>query len=587
VCTRSRLSIALSLLASLVAAPSMLAAEGFVLHAFERRELTDVYFSEGAGAGDIDGDGDVDIVYGPYWFAGPSFTERHEIWPAKPQPRERYADSFFSWVDDVDGDGDRDVFSVGFPGTPAWVYENPGREGLDRPWTKHQVFDKVSNESPHWIDIAGDAAPELVCTREGYFGYASIDRARPFAPWTFRAISEKIAPAPFGHGLGVGDVNGDGRLDVIHANGWLEQPLEASSAELWRLHEVAFTDSYGGAEMHAYDVDGDGDNDVITSLAAHDFGLAWYEQKRVGDAITFELHRIAGDRPAQSRYGLVFSEPHSVNLADIDGDGLADIVTGKTYWSHHEKSPLWNAGAVVYWFRLVRTAAGVDWVPYRADGDAGIGRQVGVFDVDGDGLPDIVTGGMKGANVLLHRTRAVGEPEWRAAQPKPFEGTDRRADRGAAAQIDDATGRVPGAIEGETLKVLRVGAGKVTTQAMSGFRKGRWSGGEQLFWSGATPRARLELGFEVAADGEYEVSAAFTTARDYAIVNLLLDDTALGLPLDLYDYPDVGTSGELAFGARRLAAGEHRLTVEITGANESAVKAFLVGLDYLRVVPRK
>ncbi len=74
----------------------------------------------------------------------------------------------------------------------------------------------------------------------------------------------------------------------------------------------------------------------------------------------------------------LFSELHSVALADIDGDGLKDIVTGKTYWSHHRQSPMWDAGAVVYWFKLVRGDDGVDWIPYKADGEAGIGRQISV-----------------------------------------------------------------------------------------------------------------------------------------------------------------------------------------------------------------
>ena len=155
--------------------------------------------------------------------------------------------------------------------------------------------------------------------------------------------------------------------------------------------------------MFAYDVDGDGDNDVITSLAAHDFGLAWYEQVRDGGVTKFRQHLIMGDRPEQNRYGVVFSEPHSVKLADIDGDGLKDIITGKTYYSHHKQSPMWDAGAVVYWFRLRRTPAGVDWVPYKADGESGIGRQLVVHDLNNDGLPDLAAGGMKGAHVLLHR----------------------------------------------------------------------------------------------------------------------------------------------------------------------------------------
>ncbi|HEY2413171.1 MAG TPA: VCBS repeat-containing protein [Pirellulaceae bacterium] len=392
-------------------------AQEYALHSFERQQLTDVYYSEGIAAGDLNRDGHVDIVYGPYWFAGPSFQERHEIYSAKPQPRERYADHFFAWVYDFNGDGWNDVLTAGFPGTPAFVYENPRADGHWQPWRKHQVLDSVSNESPQFVNIVGDEQPELVCTHEGFFGYATFDPAQPLVAWTFHPISEKVAPVPFGHGLGIGDVNGDGKGDILMKDGWFEQPSNLGDSVRWSFQRAKFTTT-GGAEMYAYDVDGDGDNDVITSLAAHDFGVVWHEQVREGDKIAFRQHTIVGDEVANNRYGVLFSEPHSVNLADIDGDGLKDIVTGKTYWSHHTKSPLWDAGAVVYWFRLVRGPNGVDWVPNKADGDSGIGRQLIVHDMNQDGLLDIAAGGMKGANVLLHQKTPVTETAWKAAQPK-------------------------------------------------------------------------------------------------------------------------------------------------------------------------
>lgn len=558
-------------------------AEERKLDTFQRVPLTDVYYSEGAGAGDLNGDGHADLVYGPYWFAGPEFREKHEIYPPKPQNTEGYADNFFSWLRDFNGDGAADVFVVGFPGTPAYVYENPTKEHLDQHWKKHQVIDEVSNESPHFTNLVGDDRPELVCTRDGFFGYATIDWERPLEGWTFHAVSEKIAPERFGHGLGVGDVNGDGKNDIIFSGGWFEQPAELSAQPRWTLHEAAFTNAYGGAEMYAYDVDGDGDNDVITSLAAHDFGLAWYEQDKSGSETVFRQHLIVGDRPEQNRYGVVFSELHSVNLADIDGDGLKDIVTGKTYYSHHKASPLWDAGAVVYWFRLVRGKDGVDWVPYLADDEAGIGRQVGLHDVNGDKLPDIVVGGMKGAHVLLHRRESVDEQRWQAAQPKAIQASSSKSARGKPSAIDDATGRVPGALEGESLKVLRATAGQTTVQKMGGFAKDRWSGGEQLFWTGAKPGERLELDLPVKTTGLYNLAAAFTMARDYATVQVHLDDKPLGDPLDLYNYPDVLTTGMLEIGQQELSAGSHKLTIEITGANSSAVKAHMVGLDYIQL----
>src|SRR6185436_10750845 len=147
----------------------------------------------------------------------------------------------------------------------------------------------------------------------------------------------------------------------------------------WTFYPASFA-KFGGAEMYAYDVDGDGDNDIITSLQAHEFGLAWYEQVQDGDKRAFKQHLIMGSKTTENAYGILFSELHSVNLADIDGDGLQDIVTGKTYWSHHMQSPMWDAGAVVYWFRLVRKGKEVDWVPYQADDNSGIGRQLIVTD---------------------------------------------------------------------------------------------------------------------------------------------------------------------------------------------------------------
>ncbi len=557
-----------------------------VLHTFERQPLTDIYYSEGATTGDIDGDGKADIVHGPYWFAGPEFKQKREIYPAVAQPRKGYANNFFSWVYDFDGDGSNDVLSVGLPGSAAVLNRKPGHAGLYKPWQQTAVLPGIGNESPQFLNLVGDQRPELVCVHEGRFGYAAPDWKRPLAPWSFHPISKADGFGRFTHGLGLGDVDGDDRLDVLFKGGWFQQPKSLDGDPAWKLHPVRFAGP-GGADMFTYDVDGDGDNDVITSLAAHTFGLAWYEQLHDGDQIVFRQHLIMGDHASQNRYGVLFSELHAVHLADIDGDGLKDIVTGKTYWSHHTQSPLWDAGAVVYWFKLVRSKnKKVDWVPYQADGESGIGRQLTVADINGDSLPDIVVGGMKGAHVLIHKKTKVDQTAWQKAQPKLYKGgpppstAGAERTRGPLSPIDEKTGRVANAIEGEKMK-MQVTAGNARSQKMGGFAGDRWSGADHLWWTGARPGDKLSLALAVEKAGVYDLEVVMTCAKNYGIVRLSLDDKPLGKPVDLYN-PDVITTGVLKFRTPQVTAGQHKLVVEIVGANTAAEKSYMVGLDYVR-----
>jgi VCBS repeat protein len=412
------------------------------LHTFKRIQLGDQFWSEGANAGDLNNDGVADIIAGPYWWEGPDYAKRHEYYPATTTfkltlgpmttvdvpgfegtlgKENKYSDNFFAWPFDFNKDGWNDILIIGFPGTDTSWFENP--KGKDGHWTRHKVFAQTDNESPTFADLTGDGKPELVCITKGRYGYATPDWSDPSKPWTFHPISPDNKYGNFTHGMGLGDVNGDGRLDLLEKDGWWEQPASLAGDPIWTLHAQKF--GSGGSQMYAYDVNGDGLNDVITALTAHSFGLAWYEQHREGGTTGFREHVIMNKEPGDNRYGVKFSEVHAIDLVDMDGDGLKDLVTGKRFWSHGRTGdPDRNDAAVVYWFRLTRASGAsgasktVDFVPYLVDSESGVGTQVVAVDVNKDGLLDIVAANKRGVFVHLHQKRTGTREEWEKAQPK-------------------------------------------------------------------------------------------------------------------------------------------------------------------------
>jgi hypothetical protein len=429
-------SIALAGVLSASLFPLSTLAADYTVHTWKKIQLSDQFWSEGATIGDFNKDGKMDVVSGPYWWEGPDFKARHEYYPATrtfklgkisqiPVPgfegalgaNNTYSDNFFAFTFDFNKDGWDDILIYGFPGLDASWYENPqGKKNAagSTHWKRHKVYGNVDNESPQWGDITGDGKPEIVSNSGGTFGYAEPDWSDTTKPWTWRAVTPKVGYQRFTHGMGFGDVNGDGKADMLEAKAWWEQ---TASGE-WTKHAANFGE--GGAQMYAYDVNGDGLNDVITSIAAHGYGLAWFEQKRDGDKISFTENRFVGKTAKDNKYGVVFSQLHAVDLVDMDGDGLKDIVTGKRFWAHGAHGDADPAGAaVVYWFKLVRNAdKSVDWIPYLIDNDSGVGTQVVAADVNGDGLHDVIVGNKKGTFVNVHGTKKVSKEEWEKAQPK-------------------------------------------------------------------------------------------------------------------------------------------------------------------------
>jgi len=362
-------------------------------HSFRRILLSSEFYCEGATYADFDRDGDTDVATGPRWYEGPAFTAAHELYVPQAFDPKNYSDCFFLFARDIDGDGWVDVLRVGFPGADGSWFKNPGTSGGH--WPRHQVVNVVDTESPDFTDITGDGRPELVFASGGRLGWAGPDPLDATQPWIFHPTTPASGFHAFTHGLGVGDVNSDGRADILEATGWWQHPPSLMGDPLWTRHPATF--GAGGAQMAAVDIDGDGDADVVATLEAHGYGLAWFEQSAGG----FTEHIIA-PRVADGS-GVAIHEPHALAVVDVDKDGDPDIVTGERFWAHVPAGmPDFAAPAHLYWFELVRSQGAVTFIPHLVDDASGVGTQVTVGDVTADGLVDIVVANKKGAFVFVH-----------------------------------------------------------------------------------------------------------------------------------------------------------------------------------------
>jgi hypothetical protein len=358
---------------------------------FQKIVLDKTFRSEGVAVGDVNHDGKPDVLAGDVWYAAPDW-KMSEIRPVGQYDGAKgYSQCFANFAQDINGDGWVDSIVIGMPGEPCRWYENP--KNKPGHWKERIVVDSACNETPMMADLLSDARPVLLfgVRPQGIMAWFSIPKDLE-GLWDMHAVSGPNAPGTerYSHGLGAGDINGDGRNDVLFTNGWWEAPQDRTKTN-WTFHPANLGPPC--ADMLVYDIDGDGASDVITS-SAHAYGIWWFQQVKSDKGVEWKQHDIAPK---------LFSQSHAMVLVDINGDGVKDFVVGKRFWSHGPKGDVDpDKPAVLYWFELRRPQKGTaELIPHQIDDDSGVGTQFEVADLNADNKIDIVTSNKKGVHIFL------------------------------------------------------------------------------------------------------------------------------------------------------------------------------------------
>ncbi|MDP6778155.1 MAG: VCBS repeat-containing protein [Candidatus Latescibacteria bacterium] len=350
---------------------------------------------ESAGVFDVDGDGVPDIVSGAFWYRGPDFRARHHIGPV--QASGEYYDDFSTIPLDVNGDGRLDFITGGWWGNTLRWRENP--EDPAEMWPEHVIAETGNVETTRAFDIDGDGVDELVPNTPGQNEVVAF-KLKTDAAGKGAGVFDRHVIFTFpdgerqGHGLGCGDIAGNGRMDVVLHHGWLEAPADPWDG-VWIRHSDAWELDWHGSSipMLVADVNGDGLNDIIVGNG-HGYGLSWLEQARAQDGTrTWTIHPID---PFNAQY-------HDMHWVDIDGDGQCELVTGKRFRAHNGNDPgAWDDYGISYfkWTGEGFARQVIDYGPIGAT--QGCGIHFAVADLNDNGLLDIVAPGKDGLYVFYN-----------------------------------------------------------------------------------------------------------------------------------------------------------------------------------------
>jgi hypothetical protein len=371
-------------------------------------QLLCVDANEGCDVADLDGDGKLDVAAGRNWYRNPD-------WAGRPLRAiadwNGYVESNGEHCYDVNGDGRPDVVSMSFLPAQVHWYENPGEKGLKLGlmWQQHLLVDTgySQNEAAFLHDINGDGVPEWIAN--------SWNKTNPLIVWSLGAetrevqvprgkqtvtesrevpalVRNTIGESGNGHGMAFGDLNNDGREDIVVATGWYERPEGDPLTDVWTWHPL-WEDLHSSCPMLIRDFDGDGKSDLMWGRG-HDYGLyCWYGRGPDADGkLQFDETEIDSS----------YSQVHALHFADLDGDGRDEIISGKRYRAHNDGDPggldpplicyyVWTPGARTFTRHTIN------------EGSVGTGLQIRTADLDGDGDLEIVVAGKEGTHILWNR----------------------------------------------------------------------------------------------------------------------------------------------------------------------------------------
>jgi hypothetical protein len=336
---------------------------------------------ESAGVMDVNKDGNPDIVSGAFWYAGPGFVQRSYIGEVK--RHDEYYDDFSTIPIDVNKDGYPDFVTGGWWGNTVRWRQNPGAAGGH--WAEHIIGECGNVETTRAWDVDGDGEVEIVPNNPGR--PLLCFKLTGHSQFTKYTIADKQ-----GHGIGFGDIDGDGRGDFIVSNGWLQAPADTWKGT-WPLHND-FQLGETGIPIIVTDVNKDGVNDLIVGQG-HSYGLHWYEQKLDAKTKKRTWIKHAID-PFNSQF-------HTLLWDDLDGDGEPELITGKRFRAHSDKDPGAHDDIGLYYYKWNGESFTKHVISY---GPLGVGKGTGnyfaITDLRHTGRKDIVVAGKDGLYVFYN-----------------------------------------------------------------------------------------------------------------------------------------------------------------------------------------